>query len=230
MDRSPAISVCIPCYEMRDGLEFLKRSFEMLEKQSFKDFEVVISDDSINDAVEVFVKNYKTLPIRYIKNMNGRGMAENTNCSLLYAEGSLLKILYQDDFLAHEDSLKNIVENFPEDAQWLVTGCAHKPGTHTHLPTWDDEIYKGKNTIGSPSVLTVRNHPKLELFENKLSWVLDCDYYYRLYKKYGLPIILNDINVVIGVGEHQTTHLMGEERKEAEIKHLIKKYDTSSKT
>ena len=45
----PKISVCIPTYEMRGfGAAFLKQCLDILKKQTFKDFDVVISDYSNN--------------------------------------------------------------------------------------------------------------------------------------------------------------------------------------
>lgn len=217
----PKISVCIPTYDYSEGIKHLQRSFDMLKKQSFKDFEIVITDDSIGDSVKDFCKQVD-LPIRYIKNLNIPGIGGNTNTAILYANGELIKLLYQDDHLAHEDSLKIIVDNFTEDVNWLVTGCTHTNG-NPHQATYNDQIHRGINTIGSPSVLTIRNKDPF-LFDTKLTWVLDCDYYKRMYMQFGMPKILNDINVVIGIGEHQTTSTLSKDRKNAEIKFLIEKY------
>jgi hypothetical protein len=126
-----------------------------------------------------------------------------------------------DDYLAHPNALKNIVEAIGDSA-WLVSGCNHDPGTHTHLPSWNEDMKIGKNTIGSPSVLTMRRDKALAFDEN-LSWLLDCDLYDRLYKKYGEPVILEDINVTIGVGEHQHTHLMPDNEKLLEYEYMRQK-------
>jgi hypothetical protein len=115
-----------------------------------------------------------------------------------------------DDFLAHENSLQEIVDHFA--GRWMVTGCNNDYNYAPHLPSWNDQIVSGVNTIGSPSVLIIRNEDPL-LFDEKMTWLLDCDYYQRMYKKFGIPTFLNDINVTIGVGEHQATNLMGDQVK-----------------
>lgn len=213
------ISVCIPVYGMKNGLEFLKRSFTALEEQTFRDFEIVITDDSMDDKIRDFCKEWN-LPIRYVKNMHAKGMAGNTNTAIQYAEGEIIKILFQDDCLFSKYSLEAINDNFK--GGWLVTGCMNTLGQE-HFASYNDQIYTGLNTIGSPSVLAFENKEPL-LFDERLSWVLDCDYYKRLHEKYGEPTILNEINVIIGVGDHQTTHLLPDETKEAEVKYLINKY------
>ena len=141
------------------------------------------------------------------------------------AKGELIKILYLDDYFAHEDSLKNIVDNFKEEVNWLVTGCLHDAGfgvENPHYAKFNDNIHV-ENTIGSPSVLTIRNDGHL-LFDENLSFYLDCDLYKRYYEKYGSPKILDDLNVIIGVGDHQMTHILTNEEKQKEYNYTIKKY------
>lgn len=169
-----------------------------IEKQTYKDYEIVITE-------------------------NGK-MAENTNSAIKKAKGDIIKILFMDDYFNHENALKNIVENFK--GGWLVTGCVHNGGGENynpHLPSYNDMIHTGQNTIGSPSVLSFENNEPL-LFDEEMSWLLDCDLYKRLYERYGEPTILNDLNVTIGVGDHQMTHLLTEEEKLSEHYYLNEKY------
>lgn len=194
----PYLSICVPIYEMPDKEFFLRRCFKSLEMQTFQDFEVVMTEEG--------------------------KMAENTNAAIKKSKGELIKILYMDDYLAHDNALALIVENFQRP--WLVTGCNHEPGDNPHFPSWNKRIIDGVNTIGSPSVLTVKNEDPL-LFDENLGWLLDCDYYWRLYQKFGSPIYLNDINVTIGVGEHQATNLMGDQIKIKEQQYLYEKYSSS---
>ena len=63
----------------------------------------------------------------------------------------------------------------------------------------------GKNTISSPSVLTIKNEKPL-LFDEKLIWLMDVDYYKRCYNKFGNPKIINNINVVNRIGLHQVSN------------------------
>lgn len=222
------ISICIPTYEMHGkARELLIRSFNMLQKQTYKNFEVIISDNSEDDVVKNLCENpeYKPLNIKYSKNPK-KGLSVNTNESMRKATGDFIKILYMDDYLANENSLENIVKNF--QGKWLITGCAHDNGNgegiNHHYPTYNEKIYLGKNTIGPPSVLTIKNED-LIFFDEKLSWALDCDYYKRLYDKQGPPTILNEINVIIGVGKHQTTHHLSYFRKKIELFRMWLRYE-----
>jgi len=224
--KTPLISIVIPVYNMANTKFFLKRALDSIATQTYKDIEVVMPDNShhfTRTTIDKMLKDYD-FNINRIQN-NEIGMAVNTNLGLKQAKGDLIKILFMDDYLAHEDSIKTIVKKFK--GEWLVTGCAHDPGTHTHEPTYNDQIHTGVNTIGSPSVLTLKAGLQM-YFDEEMTWLLDCDLYRRLHDEYGKPTILNDINVVIGVGEHQTTHIIGQDIKEGEHKYMINKYDSST--
>lgn len=144
-------------------------------------------------------------------------MAENTNAGIKRARGELIKILYLDDYLAHPDALKDMVSAIGE-ADWLVCGTDNNPEPH-----WTDDIETGNNRLGSPSALMIRNkHPLL--FDESLSWLLDCDYYKLMEARCGKPIILNGAHVNIGVHEGQMTHILTDEQKISEAIYLREKY------
>ncbi len=194
------ISICIPIYEMHGrGEEMLRRCLNSIAKQTFKDYEVVVSNNSAGDWAYLLCNEYAK--VRYIYNPI-RGMAINTNNAMKKAKGELIKVLYQDDYFAHENALQEIVDKFKPEDVWMITACSNNPAP----------FYSINNTLGSPSVLTMRN--KLDMwFDESLTWVLDLDLYKRLYKKYGEPKILLDVNVVIGLGPHQVTNNLSLETK-----------------
>lgn len=143
-------------------------------------------------------------------------MAENTNSAIKKANGELVKILYMDDWLAHPRALQDIVDNF--NGEWLITGA----DTNPH-PRWTDDILAGNNKLGSPSALTMRKKTAL-MFDERMSWLLDCDLYARLYKKYGPPKILDSVGVCMGIGDHQMTNILTDEEKLQEHNLINKKY------
>ena len=192
------LSIAVPVHNMPNKDFFLGRLLDSLDKQTFRDFEVVVTAEG--------------------------KMAENTNAAIKKSKGELIKILYMDDYLAHENSLQEIVDAW--QGGWLVSGCQHDDGVtvgNPHMPTYNSKIKTGNNTIGSPSVLTIENVYPL-LFDEEMSWLLDCDYYHRLYERFGEPTILPTLNVNIGIGDHQTTHIMTNEQKLQEHNYIHEKY------
>lgn len=218
------LSVCIPTYEQggKSG-EYLRHSLDILKLQTFKDFEIVVSDDSVDNVVENLCKEYG---VKYSKNAIPLGISANTNKAMSMAKGKLIKILFMDDFLYNEDSLQYIADNFKGD--WMVTACEHSRDGKTFerkfFPRYNQSIHTGYNTISSPSVLTVKRDGCL-YFDETLSWLMDCDYYKRCHKKFGHPTILNTVTVVNRISDNQATNMLSNERKEYEVNLMKEKYD-----
>lgn len=142
-------------------------------------------------------------------------MAENTNSGIKRARGDLIKILYLDDFFSSHDSLKEMVMMFGLQDSWMIVGTEDNQEPH-----WTDDLVKGNNKLGSPSALMMRAS-KAMLFDEEMSWLLDCDLYMRLKKLHGPPKILPGNYITLGKHDGQMTHILTDEQKRAEYE-LIK--------
>jgi len=106
----PKISVVVPAYCRPDFLNVLIASFE---KQTFKDSELVILDDSpVEKSVESIVKKYSDKKIRYIRNPENLGFCKNLLKSINSANGEYILILGDDDILGNENTLEEYVKIF----------------------------------------------------------------------------------------------------------------------
>jgi glycosyltransferase involved in cell wall biosynthesis len=128
--RRPFFSIAIPTWEINGkGVEYLDYSLNIIAQQTFKDFEVVVSDHSQNDDIEQLCIEYnKVMRVKYYKNDVGRGkIAPNVNNAIRKSEGQYIKILFQDDFLFDIDSLETVHSNIlsNKDKNWFVTSCVH---------------------------------------------------------------------------------------------------------
>jgi GT2 family glycosyltransferase len=93
----PKVSICIPTYKRPD---LLKVAIDSCSAQTFRDFEIVISDDSPDTRIEEMVRTISTeQPIRYVRNVPGLGQAKNVNHLFSLAEAEFLVLLHDDDFL-----------------------------------------------------------------------------------------------------------------------------------
>ncbi|QGX98118.1 glycosyltransferase family 2 protein [Roseovarius faecimaris] len=197
MARDPYISICIPAYEMGgQGAEYLLDSFEHLLRQSYEQFEVIVSDQSDDEGVATICKAYADrLDITRLDNRGGaRQASANTNNAMRAARGQVLKVLFQDDFLCDPTALAQHADAFSkEGAQWLLcgSGVTHDGQSleNTMVPRLDPNLYLGKNTVSSPSVLALRAGTGLE-FDEELIWLMDVDMYKRCQKVLGAPHIL----------------------------------------
>lgn len=168
---------------------------------------------AVNSVLDQTFKDYEIVIVRE------GSMPVNTNAGIKKAKGQLVKILYMDDYFANHRALQNIVDNFEFTDEWMITGA----DTNPH-PYWTDDIHTGNNHLGSPSALTIRNKDPL-LFDENLSWLLDCDLYKRLYDLHGEPKILDEVNVNIGIHEGQMTNLLSDDYKLIEHEYMQKKYE-----
>lgn len=202
----PKFSIVIPIHAaMKNGDYFLWRLMQSIMVQTFKDYEIVIVQEG-------------SMPV-------------NTNKGMEKATGELIKILYLDDYFAHPDALKVIAEGMKPKDMWFATGCLHQKtegdlyeDPHSpHYPKYTEDVHLGNNLIGSPSVITLRNEGHL-LFDERLSFLLDCDLYKRYHDQYGAPRLSKDLNVVIGIGDHQTSVTMPDQEKLAELVYVNNKY------
>ena len=229
----PFFSIAIPAFGYAGkGVEFLTHNLEVLKAQTFKDFEIILSDHSIDDTIKGVFDEYssKNFNIKYFRNENGRGIiSPNLNNAMKHCEGKWIKVLFQDDFLFDENSLQlqaNALIANP-DIKWLITTFIHSNDGiiyyrlfHPHL---SPNIWNGTNTLGNPSNLTIKNED-LMFFDEGLNWLVDCDYYYKLYLKYGEPTILNDITIVNRTHGKGLTQTTPQSVKDNELKILTKRY------
>ncbi len=225
------ISIAIPTYEMNGrGPGFIEQSLNYIARQTYTDLEVVISDHSLNDEIKNICENFKSLDINYIKNETDRGSSSaNLNNAIRNAKYDIIKFLMQDEFLYDALLLEEIAKCFSDpEVKWVANSCINGPDVDTHLytviPRYNQDIIKGNNTIGSPSCVSIRRTEDLELFNPDLIWLMDCDYYKRLYDRWGEPRILPENHVFITHHPDQLTNLISSEKKEYEHKLLLEKY------
>ena len=205
------ISIAIPTWECYGrGAEYLNDLLRTIQIQSHKDFEVCISDHSIDDEVLKEVKQFEEkFEIVYAKNKNDRGNGPaNTNKAIEMCSGDIIKVMFQDDFFYDTESLEKIHSEFEKnDDMWLVNGCNHTNDDGYNFywemyPSWNNNFLEGVNTISSPSVLSFRKEVDNRFDETLVSF-MDCEFYYGMNEKYGQPIFLNDVLISNRVGDYQ---------------------------
>jgi glycosyltransferase involved in cell wall biosynthesis len=214
-----------------DGTPLLKRSLDSIKNQTYKDIEVVISDHSVNDEIKKLCEEYSgEFNIIYLKNLKDRGnFSSNLNNSIRYASGEVIKLLMQDDYIMDNMLLKSTVQAFDDlSVNWCACGCYsgwNDQDYHPMIPRYDDNsISRGINTIGSPSVISIRNN-EVQFFDEELSWVVDLDYYKKMYSVFGDPCILNSYSIFIQRHSNQLTNTLPDQIKIKEESELRKRYD-----
>jgi glycosyltransferase involved in cell wall biosynthesis len=104
----PRLTIGLPVY---NGERFLAESIEALLRQSFTDFELIISDNASTDGTEVISRTFAARDprVRYVRHPKNLGSAFNHNYTIAQARGEFFKWASDDDLYA-PDLLQRAVE------------------------------------------------------------------------------------------------------------------------
>ena len=225
-------SIAIPTYEMHGkGVEFLEFNLSKIRLQTFKDYEVVVSDHSKNaDIKNVCIKWAEQMNIKYIRNDYKIGSSSaNINTAMKHCTGKWIKIIFQDDFLYDSTALQKIHNNINNETIWLATACCHTNdgiNLHTpHTPRWSSDLHLGNNLISSPSVITIKNMENKIFFDEELIWLMDVDFYKKVYDVYGEPKYIKEIGMVNRTWGNRLSDTISFELKIKETNMLKEKYE-----
>jgi glycosyltransferase involved in cell wall biosynthesis len=90
------VSILLPTF---NGQSTIRATLLSIFKQTYKDFEIVISDDDSSDATLNIVKGFEDERIVMCKNSGIRGYPQNLRSAFLNSSGELIFLMGQDDLL-----------------------------------------------------------------------------------------------------------------------------------
>ena len=231
MTELPTVSIAIATYEMSGmGRNFLRQAFDSIYMQEYSNIQVVVSDDSKDNEIESECHDWAAkLRIHYLRNTGPRISASaKFNRAIDVCDGTVVKILCQDDLLSSPTSLKQTVDGLSHGNVWLVSAYAHIDENNMrlggHTPTLSSRIER-KNTIGSHSGLAFLKNHQSQRFDEKLFWRMDCELYRRLFDNYGAPYLLLGESVCVRQWSGQSTNTVVQRRDRIrEFLTVLKKY------
>lgn len=215
MTANNLISICIPAYK---NVQFLQRLLDSIAIQLFRDFEVIVTDDSPDQSAGELCAEYAgKFPLRYFRNEQPLGTPENWNEAIRKATGGWIKIMHDDDWFSDEHSLEE-----------FARAIAANPGSSFIFTAYRDifldedrsremfvapkqfrsflrnkTVLFGRNIVGPPSVILYRKEGD-PYFDKTVKWVVDIEFYIR-YLKEGTPVYIDKILVNVGLGKAQVT-------------------------
>lgn len=186
---NPLVSICIPTYKQTD---YLQKCLQSVLMQDFKDYELIISDDTPDDSIEQFLKTVLTgIKYSYFRNNPSLGSPQNWNSAISKAKSKYIKLLHHDDVFTQANSLSLMVEKmeteqsaflFCQTDVWYTKSNQHR--LHSVSPKQFELIKKQpeflffKNVIGAPSAVMHINNPAIQ-YDAHLKWLVDVDFYIR---------------------------------------------------
>ncbi len=209
------ISICIPAYKR---IEFLKRLLDSIAVQTYTDYDVIVSDDSPANDVEILCRLYaKKMTLKYYKNTSALGTPENWNQAIRQADGNWIKLMHDDDWFSQKNSLHKFVNAIDAAAESDFIFSAYNnvyEETSKTEPVFMNGFRKrkmlqnpvtliAKNVIGPPSVVMHKNN-KQYWYDKNVKWVVDMDFYIRFLQT-TKPHYINEALINVGMHKDQVT-------------------------
>lgn len=209
------ISICIPAYKR---IEYLQKLLDSIDIQSFRDFQVVITDDSNDSSVKDLVEKYQQkFFITYQKNPNQLGTPENWNEAIRKAKGEWIKLMHDDDWFSEKDSLKDYYEATVQNPECSFFFSAHRNVSknsekNIYLNSLGQFLLRlsplnlfKEQFIGNPSCTLVKKDLNI-WYDKDFKWVVDFEYYIRCLRKKNTFFYINRPLINVGVNDEQVTN------------------------
>ena len=123
-EKSVTVSVIMPVYNTDEG--YLKEAIESVLQQTYKDYELLILNDSPeNQALHELILTYTDKRIKYLENKCHMGIPQSYNHLLAQATGKYVAIMNHDDIMLPKRLAKQVayMEAHPEVG---LLGTAYK--------------------------------------------------------------------------------------------------------
>ena len=213
------------------GHEYLNMLLSIVSLQRGVMFEVVVSDQSTDEEVRKTCDRYEF--VKYHRFDGPRNPCDNLNNAIKLSDGEVIKILFQDDFFFPDpDSLFRCVSPILEGrARWTACTTLHtRDGTlleNPIVPVFHERIHYGKNTMSSPSIISILNDDVPE-FDNQISLLLDVDWYKRTHDLHGDFHLVKEPCVVNRLHENSISNTVNKNTEEVLLKerdYIKEKYE-----
>lgn len=194
---TPAVSICIPAYNHG---RFLRAAIESARAQTFRDIEIVVSDNRSTDETATVVEQQQREDprVRYELAPQHVGMAENFSRCIALAKGEYIKLLCADDLL-EPGCVEKLLAALEPDGE-VLAGCARArlddaSGRLTGVSRYARHDWSGPgeeaarrcfyygNLIGEPTAVLFRRRDAAAGFDPRYSQLVDLDLWLRLLER-----------------------------------------------
>ncbi len=180
-------SIVIPAY---NNLDLLKRALDSVLKQKDVTYEIIIVDDSTTNIIEEYIICLNNASIRYFHNRPSLGAVPNWNYGLSLTKGNYVILLHHDEAFDSEEhllSLKNIMSNCDISVSDIVVYVEGKERRNLIIKNFKRLMLAFPiisfviNAVGPTACLCIKKDCIIP-FNDNLKWLVDVEWYYRLFK------------------------------------------------
>jgi len=192
MDYTIDVSVIIPTF---NNLSLFKRALNSIIDQRNVNFEVIIVDDSTNNDIEFFLSDIKDHRVKYFHNKPNLGAIKNWNYGLNMARGQFVILLHHDEsFNDKYNYLATAISSLRERRADIVVSniVVNQHDGSSRVAAFPLILRKiifnrflsilfALNIIGPVSCVIFKRE-LITNFDERLHWLVDVDWYYRIFK------------------------------------------------
>lgn len=208
MTLQPDLSICIPTYHRPVLFERALRSAMATDPVRATSVELVISDNSTEDATEQIARRMLSSwpgPQRYVRNRPGVGAEPNFNRCIELSTGRYIQILHDDDYLlpGGVDAILDAVHAADQRAYALLFGVhvvdenervlRRRGGAHDrYLPPPEAlaNVLSNSSYVRFPAIVVRRDaYDEVGTFDVTVRNPTDFDMWSRLFARYGVRTV-----------------------------------------
>ncbi len=191
MWREQMVSVIIPTYNRE---KTISRALESVQKQTYKDMEIIIVDDCSTDNTREVIEDYKDDCIRYIRHDVNKGACAARNTGIEVARGEYIAFQDSDDEWFPqklETQMKKLEEENADICVTPLISCDIVKGTQEIHPVggYADDVFNiehflGKSYVSTQVILAKKACFDDIMFDESLPRLQDWDLCIRLVSRY----------------------------------------------
>ncbi|MEZ9937561.1 glycosyltransferase [Vibrio breoganii] len=225
---SPLVSVVITTYKRP---ELLRRAIESVLNQTYKNIEVIVSDDNSNDHTSEVVRDYmqtSDIPIVYRTNTENKGACFTRNEGIKLANGYFVAGLDDDDEFT-PSRIEKLVLNYSSDYSFVASNTLVKTKEGQYPLFSTKKVIELKdilwsNCIGSQILVEKEKLLSIGGFDQDLPASQDFDMWVRLIKEYGPALRLKETLFILHT-EHEEPRISTSNKKVSGMSLVLKKYE-----
>ncbi|MDK2562979.1 glycosyltransferase family 2 protein [Romboutsia sedimentorum] len=140
------VSLVMPTLNRYDDIDLLMQS---LQRQTYKNFELIVIDQNDNNKVEEIVNKYKDeIVVKYIKS-DKIGLSYNRNIGIEMAKGQIIAFP-DDDCVYEDDTLEKVIKFFEENDNYRLYSCKTMDANKVDC---FKKMYDGRCEISSTNIM-----------------------------------------------------------------------------
>jgi glycosyltransferase involved in cell wall biosynthesis len=217
----PRFSIVIPAFE---STALALRAIASILIQRYQNYEIIISDDSVAEVIRDVVYAIGDPRLEYVANRPGLGAVRNWNAALDRARGEYVILMHHDECFK-DGSVLSMIDNYitKDKAEVVIsvvetefsdraTRRSSRFGFMRRLVIthWPDMLY-AVNVIG-PTATVCFNRRLSAKFDERLSWLVDVEWYVRLLRSAASVRVINSVCIGSFHGHaHQITGYISRE-------------------